>query len=278
MVALLSGVTLSGTAGIGKANSPRVLVHNRGGLDWDRPTFENRDGGMFGLLPVYARANGIEFNVLDKDDVTDDDLREAQVFVLINSPKTWAGTEKAAVLNFVRRGGSLLVLGDHTDVFGLMRGFNTLLDEFGIAFRFDSAYPARLGWRGCLRASHDAVAWQWEREHPGVAIGASLELSGHARPLLTGIYGHSDHGLRENVVGSFLGNYEVIKRSGAYIGRSEEGGQDQSSGSTLGRPRGRSVEARPNTGAMRFVQASLPYGLPRCTLRRIARSSASVCG
>ena len=35
------------------------------------------------------------------------------------------------------------MLGDHTDVFGLMCGFNTLLSPLGIEFRFDSAYKVR---------------------------------------------------------------------------------------------------------------------------------------
>jgi len=101
----------------------------------------------------------------------------------------------------------LLVLGDHTDVFGLMQGFNTLLDAFGIQFRFDSAYHVRETWRGSQVAAPDAVAWGWDAENPSVAVGASLELSGPARPLLTGRYGFSDAGVRENYVGSFLGNY-----------------------------------------------------------------------
>jgi hypothetical protein len=111
------------------------------------------------------------------------------------------------VVDFVNAGGTLIVLGDHTDVFGLMEGFNSLLDVFGIEFQFDSAYPARQGWRGCAVPSSDAVAWRWERDHCGVAIGALLKLGGNARPLVTGRYAHSDHGFRANAVGSFLGNY-----------------------------------------------------------------------
>ena len=40
-----------------------------------------------------------------------------------------------------------------------------------------------------------------------VAVGASLELSGNAGPLLVGRYAFSDAGIRENVMGSLLGNY-----------------------------------------------------------------------
>jgi hypothetical protein len=135
------------------------------------------------------------------------DLKKTQILVLINSPKVWDERERRTILDFVARGGSLLVLGDHTDVFGLMRGFNGLLEPLGIRFRFDSAYRARESWRGCQAVAPDGVAWGWDDENPGVAVGASLELSGSARPLLVGRYGFSDNGVRENVVGSYLGNY-----------------------------------------------------------------------
>ena len=131
--------------------------------------------------------------------------------MLINSPKDLGERERRTILDFVARGGSLLVLGDHTDVFGLMKGFNSLLGPLGIRFRFDSAYKARETWRGCQAAAPDAIAWGWDNENPGVAVGASLELSGSARPLLVGRYGFSDIGIRENVMGSFLGNYHYDK-------------------------------------------------------------------
>ena len=63
-------------------------------------------------------------------------------------------------------------------------------------------------WRGCQAAAPDLVAWGWEEENPGVAVGASLELSGHAAAACwSGATPFSDAGIRENVMGSFLGNY-----------------------------------------------------------------------
>lgn len=208
--ALMVGVCLVGTSLFWPREGRKVLVHNRGGLDWDRPVFGRFgvfSGGMFGLLPVYCRAEGYDFGVIDKETIEPIDLNDTQVLMLINSPKDWPDREKQVILDFVERGGSLLVLGDHTDVFGLMKGFNPLIGEFGIRFQFDSAYKARETWRGCQAAAADAIALSWDQENPSVAVGASLELTGSARPLLTGRYGFSDSGVRENYVGSFLGNY-----------------------------------------------------------------------
>ncbi len=218
VAAMLAGVCLVGTAYIGPAAGRSVRVYNRGGLDWERPVFGQFgafSGGMFGLLPVYCRAEGYDFEVIDqaastsgqrvgpaapprhrvrsnnqeastspgaaearrtsgtgsaperkggsdgaspsraasmakadappevasppKDSIEPADLEETQILVLINSPKVWDERERRVIDDFVARGGSLLVLGDHTDVFGLMRGFNSLLEPLGIQFRFDSA-------------------------------------------------------------------------------------------------------------------------------------------
>jgi hypothetical protein len=295
VVAALAGLCLVGTALIGPPARRSILVHNHGGLDWDRPVsgrFGAFSAGMFGLLPVYSRAEGYDFRVIEHarasspaeaagpqtaskvaptradesasnakpepaessrdsarraspggsgvrgsadliaaiagpefsaastfrrpaevslrytDAIEPVDLVGAQVLILINSPKEWKDPDRRVVLDFAARGGSLLVLGDHTDVFGLMRGFNTLLGPLGIKFHFDSAYKARETWRGCQAAAPDLVACSWDEENPGVAVGASLELSGNARPLLVGRYAFSDAGMRENVMGSFLGNYQ----------------------------------------------------------------------
>ncbi len=208
------GIAL-GTASIGPFNYLQnahrsIVVYNRGGLDWDRPIygkFGGFSGGMFGLLPVYARAEGYSFSIIDKDTIEPSDLKGKQVLVLVNSPKIWSGAERAILLDFVERGGGLLILGDHTDVFGLMVGFNSLLAPLGIEFQFDSAYPAREGWRDCSRSAPDAFCSTWESTNSGIAIGASLKVRGRARPLVTGRYSHSDAGMRQNVIGSFLGNY-----------------------------------------------------------------------
>lgn len=210
LAAMFAGVCLVGISLLGPIAGKTILVHNRGGLDWDRPVFGKFgafSGGMFGLLPVYCRAEGYKFDIIDKDKIETADLAKTQILVLINSPKVWNESERRTVLDFVARGGNLLILGDHTDVFGLMRGFNGLLDAFGIQFQFDSAYKAKETWEGCQAAGPDAVAWRWDQENPSVAVGSSLELHGWARPLLVGRYGFSDAGVRENYVGSFLGNY-----------------------------------------------------------------------
>lgn len=191
-------------------HSARIAIHNRGGLDWKRSTFEKSSGGMFGELPFALDRSGHKLKLLDEDDISADMLLDQQVLLLINSSKTWKADEMAAIHGFVDRGGTLLVLGDHTNVFGLQESFNQLLDPYGIEFQFDSAYYLRKGWRGCITTSSGIMEGPWEEHLPGIGIGASLKLSKGARSLVTGRYAFSDRGYEENVVGSFLGNYAYV--------------------------------------------------------------------
>ena len=207
LVGIIVGCVLTSADVYLSSPANKVLVHNRGGLDWDVATYDQPFAGMFGQLPKYAVASGVNFDVLDQDAIAASDLIDINVLILINSSREWEQTDRTVIFDFVRRGGSLLVLGDHTDVFGLQESFNQLLGETGISIRFDSAYHGRSSWKQCMVASSGALESRWEIDDPGISIGASLSTEGWARPLLTGRYGFSDTGVRENHVGSYLGNY-----------------------------------------------------------------------
>ena len=109
LAGLSAGSVLVGDAFLGGPADRRILVHNRGGLDWDRPVFGRFgafSGGMFGLWPVYSRAEGYEFAVLDADRITAEDLSRAQIFVLINSPKVWDDEERHSESSSERKNGN----------------------------------------------------------------------------------------------------------------------------------------------------------------------------
>ncbi|MEW6744615.1 MAG: DUF4350 domain-containing protein [Planctomycetota bacterium] len=190
---------------------PRVLAVNEGGLDWHRPRFGHFgsfDGGMFGLLPAYLKTAGINFELAQSSVPSDEELATADLLLLINNPHVWSPEKRERLFDFVGKGKSLLVLGDHTDVFGLEQGFDSLLHEVGIDFRFDSAYHARTGWEGCLSAPPGFMSRVVHADRLETAVGASLELSGAAIPLATGRWGFSDCGDAANEGGAKLGNYK----------------------------------------------------------------------
>lgn len=192
-------------------SSGKIVMYSRGGLDWQTPNYENTgawDGGMFGLFPAYLAAEGYSVSFADNFEQLAASFDSADVVVLINCDEQWTGDQRARMRRFLESDGGLLVLGDHTDVFGLMQGFNPLLAEYGIEFAFDSAYYGRKSWDCCARPA--AASFCGDAAFPLVhAVGASLNIKAPARPLYVGRHAFSDTGIRANVMGSFLGNYAL---------------------------------------------------------------------
>jgi hypothetical protein len=192
----------------------RVAFLEGGGAEFDVPQY-GRFGafsqGMFGLLPRGLERLGIASRRIPVEGDVVAELDHCDVLAVINSDRAWSAAELTATREFVARGGRLLVLGDHTDVFGLMEPTNRLLEPFGIAYRFDSAYPLVEGGLGrSLRSAFGGPCWHASGGHvPTTGIGGSLALTAPAFPLVWSDAAFSDWGLRENTQGSFLGNYRL---------------------------------------------------------------------
>ena len=76
----------------------------------------------------------------------DDSLLTGCDILIIKTPtKPFDATEIGSILRFVRGGGSLFMIGDHTNVFGISANFNTLAAQFGIQFRYDATYDLESG-------------------------------------------------------------------------------------------------------------------------------------
>jgi len=187
-----------------------VVFCNEGGLDWKVPTVGRYGGfssGMFGLLPYYLDRAGVDNRVAEFDASLFD---EPRCLVFINDPREWQAGQFAAVDRFLEMGGTVLLLGDHTNVFGLQDGFNSLLERYGCHLLFDSAYPFGGSWHGNVAVN---LPWGMKTSHTGFAanhaIGCSMKVSAAWRRMLVGTRGFSDIGYRENVQGAFLGNYAL---------------------------------------------------------------------
>ncbi|MEM0466781.1 MAG: hypothetical protein QXX20_04205 [Candidatus Thermoplasmatota archaeon] len=229
-------------------DQPKLLFYAENMLGtWDTPCYGRYSGdaaGMFGLLPVYlARAgynttllvyNKTQFlathqptsenitryinitdttSLLETGEVTDDILRDFDVFIVINLNTSFTPREHAAILRFVEQGGSLLILGDHTNVSGIRDPLNHLIAPFGISYRFDSALP--------LDTVHQWFPTTYINYHPitigitdfsdiHIHVGASLTITPDVFPLIIGTYGFSDQGDQDNQDISYLGDYRYV--------------------------------------------------------------------
>ena len=229
-----------------ETNESHILFYAQDMLGtWDSPTYGTygRDAvGMFGLLPVYLSSSGYNVELLVKNttgflasiqpenasipvflNLTDyvtlteasqlsaDHLQDVDIVVLININTSLSSLEKTDLWTFVQQGGSLLVLGDHTNVGGIQDPLNDVLEPVDISFHFDSALPldSLFQWDTCYQFPYHPITTQIRsNDEIQISVGASLDISPICFPLIIGRYGLSDNGDRANEDLAYLGDYE----------------------------------------------------------------------
>ncbi len=98
----------------------KFVLYEKGINNWYRPEhgqFGRLSIGMYGLLPTYLQSVGAK--VVLSPDLPDEDLKDADVLVLVYPNQPWDDTEVAhgqlqRISEFVQKGGSLLLFSDHT--------------------------------------------------------------------------------------------------------------------------------------------------------------------
>ncbi len=205
-LAVLLALSLVGLEWQPAARRPgKIVLMKSPAFDTDIPVM-GRYGiarsGMFGLLSRYLALDGHE-TIVHEGPPTPELLAETAVLIVALPVSPFETRDLVLIRSFVEQGGSLLVMGDHTDLLGVRRPLNQLVQPWRIRFRFDSAYPAVRFWHGCLGGPGSS-----ERIVTGIGTGASLQIHGTARPVVIGRYAHADTGDRANTgAGAYLGNY-----------------------------------------------------------------------
>ena len=124
-----------------------VYLYSKGIVNWNKPEFGRyglRSSGMFGMLPEYL--NSFSYKVVVDSVFDQEALKDVNTFVAININKNFSEREKNDIINFVKNGGSLLVLGDHTGLGGMLEPLNDLVKFAGIEYNFDSAHYLKMDW------------------------------------------------------------------------------------------------------------------------------------
>ena len=179
-----------------KPKGNRILFYDKGYLDWKLPNYKvfgAKNGGMFGLLPLYLKANNYE---ITRDTVISNKaLANTDILVIINLLEKFNENEKQLIWNFVENGGALFAMGDHTGVKQIREPTNDLLQPYEIALNFDCAMPFVDAWKHSMEYFPHYITNRIKSNYESnIFIGASLSISSKARPLITGKYGFSDPG------------------------------------------------------------------------------------
>lgn len=125
----------------GRVKQGEVLI-NTFHTEWsrtDRPYDRDWYGADSGYnYAVLKRWFNLFANVRElKERITAADLERASVLVIYLPNQPLSDEERRLVVEFVRRGGGLLLIGDHTNVFGSASHLNEIAEPFGFRFRDD---------------------------------------------------------------------------------------------------------------------------------------------
>ena len=229
-VVLAAAVPLAATLAWGRASleNKRVVFYEKGFLNWLKPVhgeYGRLSIGMYGMLPAFLESLGAVCEI--SPDLSEADVATADIVVLLYPNQPWTDGQLERLQRFVRRGGSLLVMGEHTVSEGSSGGsrFNEVLAPTAMQVRFDTAQFEVGGWLNSYKAlAHPATAGITdERNAFGVVIGASVDARWPARPLLVGRWGWADPGdLKSERAMMGNGRYEAGKRLGDVILAAEQ--------------------------------------------------------
>ncbi|MCX5682262.1 MAG: hypothetical protein NT049_01065, partial [Planctomycetota bacterium] len=193
MLALAAGAVLVCAATwdpVGERKAGRVLV-DEGHSRWER-TDRPFDTAWYGRLAGYNYYCIYDYlsRFYDMGRLTgpvgDDTLAACDVLVVKVPTSRYAPEEVAAVRRFVERGGGLLLIGEHTNVFGTGEYLNDIARQFGFRYRYDCAF-------GIDSFFEDALPRAWA-PHPifqhtaemEFAVSCTIEPAGCGRAVVLG--------------------------------------------------------------------------------------------
>ena len=175
--------------------------------DWTR--FGRAAGGMYGMFPEYASLFGCQGEVVDELPET---LNPDEILVITNLDEPTLPEEMERIWSFVRAGGKLWVLGDHTFIKNGRNHINDLLEPCNITFNHDSAQFWPQGWFHCYRMRDGTPFAALEdpaENRLSLLVGASLDLAPPARPFVMGRFGYGDWGVMDDADDrGYLGDFE----------------------------------------------------------------------
>lgn len=127
----------------GKPLQGRVVVVERHST-WE-PTDQRYDTEHFGHDPSYSYSLLFQYcqqyfemsRLTQEERITPARLANCDVLIVKIPTERWERQEIEAVVEFVRRGGGLLLIGDHTNVFNSSTYLNDICRQFGFMFAHD---------------------------------------------------------------------------------------------------------------------------------------------
>ncbi len=130
----------------GQSNSKKLnILIDEGHGDWESAAPGQFNAG-FGRTSLYNYEQLVTILKLYNHDVNlqKDIMSGKPDVILIKTPvAAYTVKERLYIKRFVKRGGLLIVIGDHTNLFGITDNLNELLLDFKVQFNSDAVIPER---------------------------------------------------------------------------------------------------------------------------------------
>lgn len=155
-------------------------------------TWYGHDSG-YNYYCIYDYLNHFYDTSRNEAHVTDATLANCDVFISKVPTSRYDTDEVDAIERFVRAGGGLMLIGEHTDVFGTGVSLNDIASRFGFSFRYDVILDTDTSFEQALRphwAPHPATGRVSDFDFavtcsidPGASFGRAAVLSRSLRSL-----------------------------------------------------------------------------------------------
>jgi len=152
----------------GPAGAGRVLMDDAHsdwewtGIPFDRTHYGRQSTYSYVSLVDYLAHHFARVATNMQGDLTDDLLAGYDVLILKTPTRPYLASERDAVVRFVEKGGGLLLISDHTNLFGMTTYINPMGEPFGVEFLTDDTFQLGSGqpstWQPPVLATHPAVA------------------------------------------------------------------------------------------------------------------------
>ncbi len=141
---VLSSVTFFGFVDPGQKKAGRILLdEGHSNWEWTTQKFDTTWYDQQSTYNYYCMAEYLKYfyKVDQKTQPLTKNLLANYDILFIKTPtKPFSQHELSAIKGFVKRGGGLLLVGDHTNVFGITTNLNPIAEQFGMSFTYDAQY------------------------------------------------------------------------------------------------------------------------------------------
>jgi len=193
----------------GQAGAGKVVIYERDcEMGFDIPQFPKANesfqpdtGFSVGALRLYLEDIGYDVEELNSTNphTLKDAIKDANILLMMNLKAPFSPANISIIQEFVKGGGNLLIFGEHTSMFVSDQDFKSgrdylddVLGPMGIKVNPDTADYIPNHWTyGAVPLPHH-VTRDLGFEVTTSSVGASLSLSGSARPVIIGRYAFSD--------------------------------------------------------------------------------------